>query len=366
MSMDWWRSWHGAPTDRKWRLVAKTTGRPVAEVVAVAWMLIDHASQHVTRGHADGFDCEAAADFLNADQAHIEAIIADLRSRGIIEGGRLAAWEKRQPTREDSTATERKRKQRQRDKESRDATVGERDNAGQSEMSRNVTQGHAHVTPVTALDTDTDKDTESPLPPKPSRSGPEKVRSAGADLGGGDSGFDDLVRQVFQIAGWPIAKRSPKHDAVIRAWADALPPEAILRVVQDGTASMQAEGQPPRHPSAFTARIEHEASHRATTAGTSQDRATWPLTHLDPGDPWTQADSDEHMRLHGRVPTRIASTGLTTADWLKRNERYATAGPVERQRQSLPPEYRPMTEPEMAAWVAESRASRIAQLQAAE
>ena len=48
--MDWFRSWHGAPTDAKWLLIARKSGTTPGQVSAVFWALLDYASQHADRG----------------------------------------------------------------------------------------------------------------------------------------------------------------------------------------------------------------------------------------------------------------------------------------------------------------------------
>lgn len=120
MSIDWFRSWHGAPTDPKWLLIAKLAmKRSVTQcntitpgmVSAVVWALFDHASQHSERGCVDDFDVETYASWSGFEEADIAAIIAALNDKSVIESGVLSAWEKRQPKREDNS-TERVRRHR--------------------------------------------------------------------------------------------------------------------------------------------------------------------------------------------------------------------------------------------------------------
>lgn len=88
----------------------------------------------------------------------------------------------------------------------------------------------------------------------------------------------------------------------------------------------------------------------APAAGSSRDRSRWPLTHLEHDDPWTQADSDEHMRRHGRVPTRCPppEPPRTPAQMARLNDLYAGAPPDHRKSVGLPPIYAPMTAEEFA------------------
>lgn len=113
MSMDWFRSHHGAPTDPKWLLIAKRANVRPIHVIGTWWALLDYASQHSDRGSIDGFDIETFALFAGLDDEHVSRIVTTLRDKSLIVGNRIAQWEKRQPKREDDTAAERQRRHRQ-------------------------------------------------------------------------------------------------------------------------------------------------------------------------------------------------------------------------------------------------------------
>lgn len=112
MSMDWFRTHHGAPTDPKWLLVAKRANVRPIHVIGVWWALLDYASQHPDRGTIDGFDAETFALFAGLDEEHVSRIVTTLRDKSLIVGNRIAQWEKRQPKREDGGAAERQRRHR--------------------------------------------------------------------------------------------------------------------------------------------------------------------------------------------------------------------------------------------------------------
>lgn len=97
---DWFRSWHGAPTDPKWRTVARRAGVRPGDVAAVAWVLFDRASQAPDRGSIAGYDAEVIADALGYEPDEVQAIISAMEGKGVIVNGRLAAWDKYQPKRE--------------------------------------------------------------------------------------------------------------------------------------------------------------------------------------------------------------------------------------------------------------------------
>lgn len=132
MSIEWFRSWHGAPTDPKWLLIARNamkrsetheTQITPGMVSAVVWALFDHASKAEQRGNVEGFDVETYAMFSGFQEANIAAIIDALKEKNLIISGTLSAWEKRQPKREDNST--------------------ERVRAHRNAVKRNVTQGNA-------------------------------------------------------------------------------------------------------------------------------------------------------------------------------------------------------------------------------
>jgi len=147
---DWFRSWHGAPTDNKWLLIAKRAGVKPIHVSGTWWALLDHASQHPDRGTVDDFDVETFALFAGLEEEFVSRIVTSLTEKGLIIDGRIAQWGKRQPKREDETAGDRKRRQRAKNggnspNNGGNDTPGHKPKADGHAMSRNVT-----------LDTDTD------------------------------------------------------------------------------------------------------------------------------------------------------------------------------------------------------------------
>jgi DnaD/phage-associated family protein len=123
--------------DSKWPVIAARSGVKVGIVSAIAWALLDYASQHEKRGTVTGFDTEVYAIYSGFPESDIIAVIQAMTDKGIIVDGRLANWEKRQPKRED---------------DSRDRVTKHR------ELKRIVTQRNA---PDTDTDTESDKESES-------------------------------------------------------------------------------------------------------------------------------------------------------------------------------------------------------------
>lgn len=112
MSNDWFRSWHGAPTDNKWLLIAKRANVKPIHVSGTWWALLDHASQHSDRGFVDDFDQETFALFAGLEEEHVSRIVTALRDKGMIVDGFIGQWLKRQPKKEDATANERQARHR--------------------------------------------------------------------------------------------------------------------------------------------------------------------------------------------------------------------------------------------------------------
>lgn len=141
---DWFRSWHGAPTDPKWLGIARKAGVAPGIAVAVAWALMDRASQSDDRGSIEGYDADGLACFFGCDPEQIVSIVSAMEQKGIIENLRFSNWEKRQPKREDNSA-QRVREHRERQKTNRNSYE---------------TRCNAPETRCNAPDTDTDTDTE--------------------------------------------------------------------------------------------------------------------------------------------------------------------------------------------------------------
>ena len=147
---DWFRSWHGAPTDNKWLVIAHRAKVAPGMVSAIAWALFDHASQCNDRGSVVGFDVETYAIFSGFEEAQVTAVLGAMRDKGVIMDGRLAAWDSRQPRREDlstsRTAAYRERKRAAENAARGDvvpANAGERPGTQANAGERSETHGNA-------------------------------------------------------------------------------------------------------------------------------------------------------------------------------------------------------------------------------
>src|SRR5471032_2576975 len=128
--MEWFRWWHGTLNDPKFKWVARKSGCSFPAVITVWVALLERASSvtegdaSVTRGDVTGFDCDAHDALFDVDDGTCARIFEAFIAKGLIEGARIANWEKRQPKREDSS-TERMRAHRARQREAQNVTNGD-------------------------------------------------------------------------------------------------------------------------------------------------------------------------------------------------------------------------------------------------
>ena len=146
--MEWFRWYHGASTDPKFRMIAKRAGCRTSDVVAVwAFMLESASCNAMQRGHHASLDFEEIDLVFDLDAGTAKAVYDQFVSRGLVdcEGG-IENWSKRQPKREDATSTERSRKHRatQRNATQRSGTQGDA-HKNRAEQSREEDTTHTHT-----------------------------------------------------------------------------------------------------------------------------------------------------------------------------------------------------------------------------
>lgn len=105
----WLRWWHGAFSDPKLHAVALRAKASRSEVVAIWAGILEHSSQQGNRGDV-GEPAEEIAIALALEIEVVERVMKALEDKGLIVAQRIAAWEERQPQREDPTATQRSRR----------------------------------------------------------------------------------------------------------------------------------------------------------------------------------------------------------------------------------------------------------------
>lgn len=151
--MEWFRWWHGTVTDPKFQWVARKSGQPVGNVIAV-WAALLECASSATQGNADATRGNVASlhpeDFdilFGYEDGSVAAIIAAMTEKGLIVDGAIARWNERQPKREDAgnpntgalSSTERARLRRERLKrEATESTDMQRDATQCNEEQRNA------------------------------------------------------------------------------------------------------------------------------------------------------------------------------------------------------------------------------------
>ncbi|UOF79286.1 putative replisome organizer protein C-terminus [Caudoviricetes sp.] len=215
------------PTDPKWRVIARRSGRPLSEVLAVfVFMMANAGSNSSERGALLRWSDEDVAAALDVDGEHVVAIREAMEGK-TIEDGRLTGWEKRQPKREDNSAERVSAWRAKKKREERDTKQHE------TRLERNVTQCNA---PETETDTDTDTDKSSSLRSEETRA----ERAAIANEAG--QAFERFWDVWPNKAGKPVAAK-----AFFKVWREA---DAIIAGVNRYIRDKPAD-RPWLNPSTF-------------------------------------------------------------------------------------------------------------------
>lgn len=143
---DWFRWWHGTVTDSKFGVISTKAECTLSEVIAVWAYLLERASTCDIRGDVSHVECDEIGWTLRMRHETVTAIVTAMRDKGLIINGRLEAWERRQPAREDAVTTGAKTAA-QRAKEYR-----ERKKLCADQRHASVTQRHATETPQSRVE----------------------------------------------------------------------------------------------------------------------------------------------------------------------------------------------------------------------
>lgn len=162
---DWFRWWHGTVTDAKFGVISMKANCSLPEVIAVWAYLLEHASQCHVRGDVSRYVTAVTHDVTNHENVTdrhegvteiawalrmrhetVTAIVTAMRDGCLITDGRIEAWERRQPVREDAVTTGAKTAaQRAKEYRDRKKIVTEKRHAP-------VTQRHATETPQSRVE----------------------------------------------------------------------------------------------------------------------------------------------------------------------------------------------------------------------
>lgn len=228
----WVRLWEDMPTDPKWRIIAKRSGRPACEVIALFTMMMTNAGSADPRGSLSSWDDEAAAITLDMEVENVAAIREAMQGK-VLDGDALLGWEKRQPKREDNSA-ERVKAFRER----------------HSEAKRDVTPRNDPVTPRNAPeekreDTEADKkDTPPPSLESPASAEPRKLEGGG--------GIDEIDCLERVIKSFPGVKRFGQEQALALIGKLSGPDRLALASGSEAYAA-EYRDKPTTHPRNFRA-----------------------------------------------------------------------------------------------------------------
>jgi len=236
-AMRWFRWHHGTVTDPKFPLVARRAGASLPDVLAVWAHVLEQASESDERGAFGSIDTEAIDCLFNfpADETRTASILTAMEQRGLIEGGRVVRWDKRQPKRERADDSSTARVQAFRDRQ-RQAT-------GASGKATPTTKDEA---PGTAVE-------QQVTPGNTQRRGEERRGDASPDGDGKPAASVDKGRYPEEFeAAWQLYPSRPgnsKADAH-KAWATrvkaGVQPAALADGVRRYAAFCEANGTEPQ------------------------------------------------------------------------------------------------------------------------
>jgi hypothetical protein len=207
--MSWLRWWTGTVNDPKWRLVARRANSKPGNCVAVWAYLLELAKPG--EGNVSALDVEECSVVLDYEIDEVERIIAAMRDRSLLDGDRVASWERRQPKREDDSAA-RVAAYRAKKREETQSKQGD-------------THSNAPVTQCNAPETDTETEVSDGKPSDTSaRAKPtgkavnSKTRSGAQALADGFSRFwaryPHKVSKNTAAKAWFKAAREHGEDAI--------------------------------------------------------------------------------------------------------------------------------------------------------
>lgn len=314
MAESWVRLWSDMTTDPKWQTIARKSGQPRSLVIAVFTHLMLEANAADDRGSVLDVNIEDVASAMDCDESAVAAILEAMEGR-VIDDGRLAGWERRQPRREDSgnessgamSSTERSKKYREKQ---RSATQRDANATNATATQRSATQRDA---PEAEADTETEEKNLSPKPSPENSDTGDPGKTAESDSPASPYG---LLCKVLRHAGVQVQPGNPDF----RSWVDAGLTEAEALAAVD--IARVTKPAPESIAWAYLAKVletqrqRAKAAKPAAGATASSDPMAWAATwsgivakgtelglEQQPG----EIAPDFRARVH-------AAAGITTAD----------------------------------------------------
>ncbi len=312
----WWRAWSGMAADPKWLAIGRRAGVAPGMAFSVAFHLMERAAEAEDRGSFAGYDAEAIGCFLGCETDEVEAVVAALADKGMTAGDRFAAWERRQPKREDDSA---ERTRAWRSRKADEAVAKAPKNGGMQDEIAAVTHRDA---PEAEADTEAEKTAAAAAPPAPATGKAEPAAAAAlVDFGEGKDRARksektdeavDLHRWICERAGAPSGYRDDL--GVVRAWLDR---GFSASEIRDGVSVVLARqnGQLPTSLRYFDGAIADQRKRKARPMAAPAKAAPEGRV-ID----WRTADREawrQPLLMFGRMAREKGSDQRTWPDWAR-------------------------------------------------
>lgn len=233
----WVRLWDDMPTDPKWRVIGRRSGRSIAEVIAVFNFMLVNAGANATErnGTLTNFDDEDVAAALDIDACHVASIREAMQGK-TLDGDRLTGWDRRQPKREDGAAD---RAKAWREKKKSDPRQSEPSNEREGERKRTQENADERSEKIQSReDTDTDKAAVAAFAPA---AAPEKISK------------EEIERRCEQAAGFGEMSHIGKITALVDAGSDL--EGRVLPIIREMSRKKRERGERPENWLYFVAAI---------------------------------------------------------------------------------------------------------------
>lgn len=229
----WVRLWEDMPTDPKWRVISRRSGRPIAEVMAVfMFMMTNAGGNQKERGRLESWSDEDVSAALDIDSQHVESIREAMQGK-TLEGDKLTGWEKRQPKREDNSTSR----------------VTAWRETQRNEMKRNVT--HCNAPEEKRRDSEqntallsSNEDSGGSSEPPPQNSDPDEreilrwcQQAAGVEFSSGFGALMDAINAGASLDGrvLPLIRQLARDGPEFKTWA------YVAKAVRDPLREIPAE-----------------------------------------------------------------------------------------------------------------------------
>ena len=217
--IDWCRLWHDMPTDPKWRTIARISGQRIGDVIAVyIHFMVDASANATERGRTQSYKNEDIASSLDIEESQVEAIREAMQGR-VLDGDRLTGWERRQPKREDGSAS-RAKEWREKQKAERNRTqpnAEERSDTDKEKSRYREDKEEENKTPIPL------SGGEIETPPPKASSKPKKQKN----------GIKPTNPDWFERFWVEYPRKEDKQDA-IKEWNSLNPDEALAQSILGG------------------------------------------------------------------------------------------------------------------------------------